>query len=299
MNISVIGTGYVGLVSATVFAELGNRVIGVDIDERKIENLKKNILPIYEPGLQELVERNQKEGRLIFTTDIQKGIKESLAIFSAVGTPPDQDHRADLQYVTQVARDFGAHLNNYKILINKSTVPVGTGELCADIIKKASGGKHQFDVVSNPEFLREGAAVKDTLQPDRIVVGVESEQARAVMEELFEPFRRTGRVPILYTTRKNAEIIKYASNSFLATKISYINELANFCDKLGEGVNIKDIAEGMGLDERIGPRFLQAGIGYGGSCFPKDIRALIEKGKEVGYHFRIIQEVDAVNEDQK
>lgn len=297
MNIAVIGTGYVGLVTGTCLAELGNNVICIDIDEKKITNLKKGIIPIYEPGLEELVLRNHKEGRLEFTTDAKSAIQKSEVVFSAVGTPPDKDHRADLTAVMKVAETFGRHLNGYKVFVNKSTVPVGTSERVREIIEKASGDK-DFDVVDNPEFLREGTAVKDFMNPDRIVVGIrnQSQKARELMEELYAPLIRAGK-PLMFTDVHSAEIIKYASNSFLAMKISFINEVANFCELVD--ADVTEVAKGVGLDDRIGPRFLHAGIGYGGSCFPKDVQAFIQTGKDNGYEFLTLEAVEEVNQTQK
>lgn len=299
MKITIIGTGYVGLTTGTCFAETGNEVMCVDIDEKKIENLKKGIIPIYEPGLEELVQRNNSEGRLRFTTDAKEGIDFGEIIFSAVGTPPDKDHRADLQFVRTVARDFGRFCESDKIFVNKSTVPVGTGEVCEEIIREEfsrRGVGFSFSVVSNPEFLREGAAIKDTLNPSRVVVGTEDEEARKKMKKLYAPFTRAN-APIFFVKRKSAEIIKYASNSFLATKISFINEIANFAEKTGG--DISEITRGMGADNRIGTRFLHAGIGYGGSCFPKDVAALIESGKDFGSEFEILRAAEKVNQSQK
>lgn len=298
MNISVIGTGYVGLVTGTCLAELGNNVICADIDKEKIGRLKKGIIPIYEPGLEELIKRNYKEDRLHFTTDSGKAIKESEIVFSAVGTPPDKDHRADLSAVMKVAETFGKNLNGYKVFANKSTVPVGTSERIYEIIKKTSGGKHKFDVVDNPEFLREGTAVKDFMNPDRIVVGVKiaATHAREAMKKIYSPLVRAGR-SLMFTDINSAEIIKYASNSFLATKISFINEVANFCELAS--ADVTEVAKGIGLDARIGPRFLHAGIGYGGSCFPKDVKAFIQTGKDKGYEFLILEAVEEVNETQR
>ncbi|MBU0981394.1 UDP-glucose/GDP-mannose dehydrogenase family protein [Patescibacteria group bacterium] len=296
MKIAVIGTGYVGLVTGTCFAELGNDVLCVDIDEAKIQNLKNGIIPIYEPGLSELVLRNQKENRLNFTTDIKAAIEWSEVIFSAVGTPPDKDHRADLSAVKAVAKSVGLYLNGYKVFVNKSTVPVGTSHLVKTIIEEESRAAHPFDIVDNPEFLREGSAVKDFLNPDRIVCGVESDKAKEQMEKLYKPLVRAGR-PLLFTDLASAEIIKYASNSFLATKISFINEVANFCELVG--ADITQVAKGVGLDDRIGSRFLHAGIGYGGSCFPKDVQAFIQTGKDKGHTFKILEAVEDVNNSQK
>ncbi len=299
MKITIIGTGYVGLTTGTCFAETGNEVLCIDIDAHKIENLKKGIIPIYEPGLAELVERNIAEGRLSFSTNSAEGIAFGEVIFSAVGTPPDKDHRADLQFVRAVAQDFGRFCEGDKIFVNKSTVPVGTGEICEDIIRAEfakRGVSHLVSVVSNPEFLREGAAIKDTLNPSRIVIGTEDEKARKKMAKLYAPFTRAN-APLLLVKRRSAEIIKYASNSFLATKISFINEVANFAEKTGG--DILEIAKGMGMDNRIGGRFLHAGIGYGGSCFPKDVSALIESGKDFGAEFEILKSVEKVNDTQK
>jgi len=298
MKITVIGTGYVGLVTGTCLAELGNDVVCVDIDESKIAKLKKGEIPIYEPGLTELTIRNFKEGRLKFTTDAKKAIQESEVVFSAVGTPPDKDHKADLTAVKKVAETFGKNINGYKVFVNKSTVPVGTSEMVHDIISKASNDKYEFDVVDNPEFLREGTAVKDFMNPDRIVVGIRknARKSKEVMEKLYSPLVRAGR-PLMFTDIHSAEIIKYASNSFLATKISFINEVANFCELVG--ADVKEVAKGMGLDDRIGPRFLHAGIGYGGSCFPKDVQAFIKTGEDKGYEFKILNAVEDVNKLQK
>lgn len=296
MKIAVIGTGYVGLVTGTCFAELGNDVLCVDIDAAKIERLKQGHIPIYEPGLEELVLRNFKEERLKFTTDVREAVQWAEIVFSAVGTPPDKDHKADLSAVKAVAKSFGEHLNAPKVFVNKSTVPVGTSHMVHGIIAEASGGRVPFYVVDNPEFLREGSAVKDFLNPDRIVCGVESAEAREAMEKLYQPLVRAGR-PLIFTDIPSAEIIKYASNSFLATKISFINEVANFCELAG--ADVTEVARGIGLDDRIGPRFLHAGIGYGGSCFPKDVQAFIQTGKEKGYDFKILEAVEAVNEKQK
>jgi len=299
MKIAVIGTGYVGLVSATCFAELGYDVIGVDIDADKIAKLQNAVLPIYAPGLSELVDKNLKEGRLLFTTDIQTAIEASEVVFSAVGTPPDKDHKADMSAVMKVAQDFGKHLNGYKLLVNKSTVPTGTGEECKRVIQdelNKRGVDYDFDIVSNPEFLREGAAVKDTLNPDRIVIGTESDRAKEIMEKIYRPITRSGR-PIVNCDLKTAEMIKYAANSFLATKISFINEIANFCEKTG--ADVMQVAKGIGMDSRIGSRFLHAGIGYGGSCFPKDVQALIQNGKEYNFDFKLLNAVEEVNYFQK
>lgn len=297
MKVTFLGTGYVGLVSGACLAEIGHEVICADIDKKKIAALKKGIIPIYEIGLEEIVDRNVKEGRLKFTSDLKEAIEESEVVFMAVGTPEDKvTGQADLQYVFAVAETFGKHLNGYKIFVDKSTVPVGTAEKVEEIIKKASKGKHSFEVVSNPEFLREGAAVKDFLNPDRVVIGTKSEKARKMMEQIYRPIARNGR-PIMFTDVRSAEIIKYAANAFLAMKITFINEVANFCDVAGG--NVKEVAKGLGYDARIGERFLYAGIGYGGSCFPKDVKAFIETGREYDTHFRIIETVSDVNEAQR
>lgn len=297
MKLAFIGTGYVGLVTGACMAELGHTVICADIDEQKIENLKKGVMPIYELGLEELVRKNVKEGRLSFTVSIAEAIASSDAVFNAVGTPEDKKTgQADLRYVFAVAKSFGENLNGYKVLVNKSTVPVGTADEVRKIVQKSNKEDVEFDIVSNPEFLREGAAIKDFLNPDRVVVGTGTERAKTLMEKIYRPLARSGR-PVIFTDVKSAEIIKYASNSFLATKISFINEIANFCEVVGG--NAKEVAKGMGYDARIGSRFLSAGIGYGGSCFPKDVKALIQTGKKYHQDFRILQAVDAVNDDQK
>lgn len=297
MKVTFLGTGYVGLVSGACLAEIGHEVICADIDKKKIALLKKGVIPIYEIGLEEIVDRNVKEKRLTFTSDLKKAIQESEVVFMAVGTPEDKvTGQADLKYVFAVAETFGKHLNGYKIFVDKSTVPVGTAEKVEEIIKKASKEKHPFEVVSNPEFLREGAAVKDFLNPDRVVVGTKSEKARKMMEQIYRPIARSGR-PIMFTDVRSAEIIKYAANAFLAMKITFINEVANFCDVAGG--NVKEIAKGLGYDSRIGERFLYAGIGYGGSCFPKDVKAFVETGREYSSHFHIIETVSEVNEAQR
>lgn len=297
MKLAFIGTGYVGLVTGACMAELGHQVVCADIDKKKIAKLKKGIMPIYELGLEELVEKNMKEGRLSFTASIGDAMKQADVVFSAVGTPEDKKTgKADMQFVHAVAEAFGKNLNGYKILVNKSTVPVGTADAVRDIVTHASTGKHDFDVVSNPEFLREGAAIKDFLNPDRVVVGVASERARGIMEKIYRPIARAGR-PVIVTDIRSAELIKYASNAFLAVKITFANEMANFCELAG--ANMKEVAKGMGADNRIGSRFLYAGIGYGGSCFPKDVQALMETGKEHGFDFSIIKAADRVNDAQK
>lgn len=297
MKLTFLGTGYVGLVSGACMAEIGHTVVCADIDKTKIAKLKKGIMPIYEIGLEEVVERNVKEGRLSFTTDLKAAIQESEVVFMAVGTPEDPvTGEADLRYVFSVAEVFGKHLNGYKLFVDKSTVPVGTAEKVERIIKEASKGKHSFEVVSNPEFLREGAAVKDFLNPDRIVVGTSSVKAKKIMEQVYRPIARAGR-PLMLTDVRSAEIIKYAANAFLATKITFINEVANFCEVAGG--NVREVAKGLGYDNRIGSRFLYAGIGYGGSCFPKDVKAFIKTGHEYQSHFHILETVDEVNTSQR
>lgn len=296
MSITIIGTGYVGLTTGTCLAELGNTVICIDIDEEKIKRLQQGIIPIYEPGLEALVQKNLAEGRLTFSTDAVRAIKESEIVFSAVGTPPDKSFKADLSAVKAVAKTFGQSIEKYSVFVNKSTVPVGTSEmvhtLIADEIKNR-GVKVDFDVVDNPEFLREGSAVNDTMHPDRVVIGASSKKAYRKVARLYKPMK----TKILFTDIRSAEIIKYAANSFLAMKISFINEIADFCDLTGG--NIEKIAEGIGLDKRIGKSFLNAGAGYGGSCFPKDVAALIQTGKEHDFDFSILRAVEEVNAKQK
>ncbi|MBR1964501.1 MAG: UDP-glucose/GDP-mannose dehydrogenase family protein [Muribaculaceae bacterium] len=299
MNIAIVGTGYVGLVSGTCFAEVGIDVTCVDIDAQKIENLKQGIIPIYEPGLDELVCRNQKEGRLHFTTDLSSCINNVEVVFSAVGTPPDEDGSADLKYVLEVARTFGQNINKFAILVTKSTVPVGTSKKIRAVIEeelKKRGVKIPFEVASNPEFLKEGAAIKDFMSPDRVVIGVESERSRKVMERLYRPFLLNN-FRVIFMDIASAEMTKYAANSMLATRISFMNDIANLCELVGADVNM--VRKGIGTDIRIGNKFLYAGCGYGGSCFPKDVKALIHTGKEHGYHMSIIEAVEKVNEQQK
>jgi len=292
MNIAIVGTGYVGLVSGTCFAELGNTVICVDNNEKKIEDLNNGIIPIYEPGLEELVIKNRKEKRLIFTTDMKKAVEKSKVIFIAVGTPPKLDGDADLKYIEQVSRDIARYMNNYKVVVEKSTVPVQTNKW-VKYIMRLNNHKIDFDVASNPEFLKEGSAIQDFMHPDRVVLGVESERARKLLVKLYEPLK----APIVVTNIQSAEIIKHASNSFLATKISFINAVANICDQVG--ADIEKVAEGMGLDKRIGSSFLKAGIGYGGSCFPKDVQAFILIAQNLGCKFDILKEVETVNKNQR
>ncbi|MDI9867405.1 UDP-glucose/GDP-mannose dehydrogenase family protein [Flectobacillus sp. DC10W] len=295
MKIAVIGTGYVGLVTGTCFAETGNQVTCVDIDEKKVEKMKNGIIPIYEPGLDVLFNRNTAEGRLKFTTNLAEGIKDAKVIFLALPTPPGEDGSADLKYILKVADDLGPILDQYVVVIDKSTVPVGTAEkVHAAIAKNAS--EELFDVVSNPEFLREGVAVEDFMKPDRVVIGTRSEQAKAVMNKLYAPLVRQGN-PIIFMDERSAEMTKYAANAFLATKITFMNEIANLCEKVG--ANVDDIRRGIGTDSRIGKRFLFAGIGYGGSCFPKDVQALAKTSSDNAYDFQILKAVMNVNEGQK
>jgi UDPglucose 6-dehydrogenase len=300
MKIAVVGTGYVGLVTGTCFAETGNKVICVDIDQKKIEKLSGGTITIYEPGLEKLFHRNLKEGRLHFTTSLAEGIADAEIIFLALPTPPGEDGSADLKYILGVSSDLGKLLQptDYKVIVDKSTVPVGTAEKVHAAILASSTGNidNCFDVVSNPEFLREGVAVDDFMKPDRVVIGTESDRARKVMGELYAPFVRQGN-PIIYMDEKSAELTKYAANSFLATKITFMNEIARLCELLGADVDM--VRRGVGSDDRIGRRFLFPGIGYGGSCFPKDVQALAKSAAEVGYDFKILASVIEVNEDQK
>ena len=295
MHIAVIGTGYVGLVTGTCFAELGVEVTCVDKDKVKIDKLLEGEIPIYEPGLEELVKKNIKDGRLNFTTDIKEGVERALAVFIAVGTPPRGDGSADLSYVEQVAREIGEVMDGYKVIVTKSTVPVGTGEKIRKILSGLQP-EDKFDVASNPEFLREGSAVEDFMRPDRVVIGAETEQARAILRDLYRPLYLIE-TPFVLTNVATAELIKYASNAFLATKISFINEMANICEKIGGDVHV--VAKAMGLDGRIGPKFLRAGPGYGGSCFPKDTLALVNISKNLGEPSKIVESVVAVNDVQK
>lgn len=294
MKIAVIGTGYVGLVTGTCFAETGNQVTCVDIDTNKVARLQKGEIPIYEPGLDVLFDRNIAEGRLSFTTNLTEGIIDAEVIFLALPTPPGEDGSADLKYILGVANDLGPLLQSYVVIIDKSTVPVGTSEKVRAAIEVNS--KVEFDVVSNPEFLREGVAVEDFMKPDRVVVGTTSEKAKKVMEKLYAPLVRQGN-PVIFMDERSAEMTKYAANSFLALKITFMNEIANLCEKVG--ANVDDIRRGIGTDSRIGKRFLFAGIGYGGSCFPKDVQALAKTSEDHGYDFRTLKSVMAVNEDQK
>jgi UDPglucose 6-dehydrogenase len=294
MKIAVVGTGYVGLVTGTCFAETGNQVTCVDIDQSKVEKLSNGQITIFEPGLEKIFLRNMKEERLSFTTNLAKGIEGAEVIFLALPTPPGEDGSADLKYILGVADDLGKILNGYTVVVDKSTVPVGTAEKVSNAIAKHYQG--DFDVVSNPEFLREGVAVDDFMKPDRVVIGTRSEQAKKVMSELFAPFVRSGN-PVIYMDERSAELTKYAANAFLATKITFMNEIAQLCERLGADVDM--VRRGIGSDERIGKRFLFPGIGYGGSCFPKDVQALVKSATEVAYHFDILRAVMDVNEKQK
>ena len=294
MNIAVIGTGYVGLVTGTCFAETGNNVICVDIDEKKVEMMRNGKVPIYEPHLDVIFDRNIQQKRLQFTTNLKEAVDQSQIIFLALPTPPGEDGSADLSYVLKVAEELGEIMTEYKVIIDKSTVPVGT----AETVREAALLKAQvdFDVVSNPEFLREGFAVDDFLKPDRVVIGTSSAKARKILEKLYRPFVRQGN-PIYFMDERSAELTKYAANAFLATKITFMNEIANFCELVGADVD--SVRKGVGSDTRIGKRFLFPGIGYGGSCFPKDVQALVKSGKEEGYDFRIVQAVMDINQKQK
>jgi len=294
MNIAVVGTGYVGLVTGTCLAETGNHVICVDINEEKVNKMKNGVVPIYEPHLDVLFHRNIKAGRLVFTTQLEEAIRDAKIIFLALPTPPGEDGSADLSYVLGVAEQLGKIMKDYKVIVDKSTVPVGTAAKVEAAIRQNS--RVDFDVVSNPEFLREGFAVDDFLKPDRVVIGSNSERARKLMEELYKPYVRQGN-PIIFMDEKSAELTKYAANAFLATKITFMNEIANLCEKLGADVDMVRI--GIGSDDRIGKRFLFPGIGYGGSCFPKDVQALAKSANEVNYEFRILDSVMQVNEKQK
>jgi UDPglucose 6-dehydrogenase len=296
MNICVVGVGYVGLVTGTCFAELGLNVTCVDNDEKKIAMLNGGKVPIYEPGLEELVTKNVREGRLHFTSDLNQGVSQALVIFIAVGTPQGDDGAADLQYVWEVARSIGRTMADYKVVVTKSTVPVGTGQQVAAIIRQEQARPIPFDVVSNPEFLREGSAIEDFMRPNRVVVGASSDQAKAIMKDLYSPLYLLE-TPFVVTDVETAEMIKYASNAFLATKISFINEMANICELVGADVNV--VAKGMGLDNRIGPKFLHAGPGFGGSCFPKDTAAIARLAQDKGYRFQIVEAVMAVNHRQR
>ena len=294
MQICVIGTGYVGLVAGTCLAEMGNNVICVDNDTNKLALIEQGIIPIYEPGLEELIKANVNENRLKFTSDLKSAVEKSLVCFIAVGTPQSEDGSADLQYVMNVAESIGKSINGYKVIVDKSTVPVGTAEKVTEIIKKHTN--HDFDVVSNPEFLKQGAAVEDFLKPDRVVIGSNSQKATEIMQELYSPFLRTGN-PVIIMDVKSAEMTKYAANSFLAVKISYANEIANICEKVGADAEMVRI--GMCSDKRIGSQFLFPGLGYGGSCFPKDVKALLKTAKDNGWDYKLLQSADEVNKEQR
>ena len=299
MKIAIVGTGYVGLVTGTCFAEMGTEVFCVDIDRKKIENLKKGIIPIYEPGLEEMVLRNYEVGRLHFTTDLTSILDEVEILFSAVGTPPDEDGSADLQYVLDVARTVGRSMNKYLVVVTKSTVPVGTAQKIKQAIldeQEKRGVSIDFDIASNPEFLKEGAAIKDFMNPDRVVVGVESDRAKNLMERLYHPFMLNN-FRIIYMDIPSAEMTKYAANAMLATRISFMNDMANLCEIIGADISM--VRKGIGADERIGSKFLYAGCGYGGSCFPKDVKALVKTAQQNAYPMRILEAVEAVNDDQK
>lgn len=299
MKIAVIGSGYVGLVTGTCFAEVGIDVVCVDVNRQKIENLKKGIIPIFEPGLEEMVNRNMKKGRISFTTDLAEALNDTEVLFIAVGTPPDEDGSADLKYVLSVARDCGKYMNNYLLIVTKSTVPVGTaGKVKAAVEEELAkrGVSVEFDVASNPEFLKEGAAIEDFLKPDRIVIGLNSQRAEELMRSLYKPFTLNGH-PVIFMDITSAEMTKYAANSMLATKISFMNDIANLCEVVGADVNM--VRKGIGSDSRIGTKFIYPGIGYGGSCFPKDVQALVKTASEYGYELRVLKAVEAVNKDQK
>lgn len=299
MKIAIVGTGYVGLVTGTCFSEMGIDVTCVDVQEGKIENLKKGIIPIYEPGLEDMVHRNYAAGRLKFTTDLQECLDDVEAVFSAVGTPPDEDGSADLKYVLEVARTIGRNMNKYLLVVTKSTVPVGTAKKVKSVIQEELNNRNvtiEFDVASNPEFLKEGDAVDDFMKPDRVVVGVESEKAKIIMERLYKPFMMNN-YRLIFTDIPSAGMIKYAANSMLATRISFMNDIANLCELVGADVNM--VRKGIGADSRIGSKFLYPGCGYGGSCFPKDVKALIKTAEKSGYSMRVLKAVEEVNESQK
>ena len=293
MKITIVGSGYVGLVTGTCFSDLGNEVICADSDQSKIDLLKKGGVPIYEPGLDELIKKNVKSGRLCFTTDIKKAVSSSEIVFICVGTPPKEDGSADLTGIEKVSKDIAEHFNSYKLIVEKSTVPVETGEWVRRTISKFNKNGSEFEIASNPEFLREGSAIKDFMNPDRVVIGVESQRAEKILRELYEPLTSK----IVVTNIKGAEIIKHAANSFLAVKISFINALSNICEKTG--ADVVEVAEGIGLDSRINKHFLRAGIGFGGSCFPKDLKAFIHICEKLGYDFGLLKEVEKINEAQK
>ena len=294
MKVTIVGTGYVGLVAGTCFADSGNEVICADIDEKKIDMLNNGQTPIYEPGLEEMIRQNVEQDRLFFTTNIKEAVEGSRIIFIAVGTPPDEDGSADLQYVLSVAKDIGTHMNGFKVVVDKSTVPVGTADKVRMEIKKHTD--MNFAVVSNPEFLKEGAAIDDFMKPDRVVIGTDNEEAAEIMRNLYAPFVRTGK-PIIVMDIHSAELTKYAANAMLATKISFMNEIANLCDAVG--ANVEMVRKGIGSDRRIGPHFIFPGPGYGGSCFPKDVQAIIRTANDHGKHLHILEAVELVNNNQK
>ena len=299
MNIAIMGTGYVGLVTGTCFSEMGVNVTCVDIQKDKIENLKKGIIPIYEPGLEELVHRNYKAGRLNFTTDLISCLDDVEVVFSAVGTPPDEDGSADLRYVLDVARTIGRNINKYVLVVTKSTVPVGTAQKVKAVIQEEldkRGVDIEFDIASNPEFLKEGDAINDFMKPDRVVVGVESDRSKSIMEKLYKPFMMNN-YRMIFTDIPSAEMIKYAANAMLATRISFMNDIANLCELVGADVNM--VRKGIGSDSRIGSKFLYPGAGYGGSCFPKDVKALIKTADKIGYSMNVLKAVEEVNDNQK
>lgn len=299
MKIAIVGTGYVGLVTGTCFAETGINTVCIDIDEKKIENLKKGIIPIYEPGLESMVKRNYEKGRLSFSTSLKESIADCEAVFIAVGTPPDEDGSADLKYVLGVAGEIGQHMKDYLVVVTKSTVPIGTAEKVKARVQEELDKRNSdftFDVASNPEFLKEGAAVDDFLKPDRIVIGIETERAEDVLTKLYKPFLLNGH-PIIFMNIPSAEMTKYAANSMLATRISFMNDIANLCEIVGADVNL--VRKGIGSDSRIGSKFLYAGIGYGGSCFPKDVKALIKTADNYGYPLEVLKAVEKVNDKQK
>ena len=299
MKVVIVGSGYVGLVTGTCFADVGIDVTCVDIDQNKIDKLKQGIIPIFEPGLEEMVKRNMSKKRLHFTTSLKDALEDAEVVFSAVGTPPDEDGSADLQYVLAVAREVAEHMNDYVLMVTKSTVPVGTAEKVRKAMQDAldaRGVDLPFDVASNPEFLKEGAAIDDFLKPDRIVVGCDSDRAEKIMQALYKPFTLNGH-PVIFMDIVSAEMTKYAANSMLATKISFINDIANLCEIVGADVN--KVRKGIGSDSRIGFKFIYPGVGYGGSCFPKDVKALIKTSDEHGHSLRILKAVEAVNDDQK
>ncbi|MCE1199223.1 MAG: UDP-glucose/GDP-mannose dehydrogenase family protein [Marinilabiliales bacterium] len=299
MKIAIVGSGYVGLVTGTCFAEVGIDVTCVDIDQNKIDQLHKGVIPIYEPGLEEMLLRNVKKGRLKFTTSLAESLEDCKVLFTAVGTPPDKDGSADLQYVLSVARECGRNMKDYLLIVTKSTVPVGTADKVRNVVQEELDKRNvsiPFDVASNPEFLKEGAAINDFLKPDRIVVGVDSHEAEELMKSLYKPFTLNGH-PVIFMDITSAEMTKYAANAMLATKISFMNDIANLCEIVGADINM--VRKGIGSDSRIGSKFIYPGIGYGGSCFPKDVKALIHTAEENNYHLRVLKAVEEVNQDQK